>query len=203
MSRPSRTISALAAVAICGVTLGACGIPTQPSASPLSTRETQALPATPQTISPCTKGCTNVDVFFVGRESRLTPAKRVVPHDAKIRTVIDALLGGPTQVERQGGISTALTAGTRLVSVVQTTKKKTMTLNFSADFGTLSGTREVLGVAQVVYTVSAFRPGVGVIFEIAKSQLEVPVETGAFVTGAVHESQYAALLTTTAPASTP
>ncbi len=196
-----RSVGALAAAAIGGVMLTACGIPTQPTASPISTKA--PLTVTPRTVNLCTTGCTPVDVFFVARTGHLTALKRVVPPHTGVRDVVEALLGGPTQSERQAGITTALTAGTRLVSVSQTAKKDTVTLDFSADFGTLSGTREVLGVAQVVYTVSAFRPGVGVIFEIAKSQLEVPVETGAFVTGAVHEAQYAAVLTTAAPTTAP
>ncbi len=199
-----RPLGALGALALAGLALGACGIPTQQSASPISARQLQTrLPVTRPTVNPCTKSaCTPVDVFFVGPDGRITPVGRVAPPHPKIGTVIDALLGGPTPPERAKGIFTALGAGIHLLSSQQTAQKKTVSLDFSADFGILSGAQEVLGVAQVVYTVASIRPGFGVIFEIDGVHIEVPVETGALSTGPVHESQYDTLLTTTAPTTT-
>jgi len=202
--RPWRSLGALGALALAGLALGACGIPTQQSASPISARQLQTrLPSTRPTVNPCTKSaCTPVDVFFVGPDGRITPVGRVAPPHPKISTVIDALLGGPTPPERAKGIVTALATGIHLLSSQETSQKKIISLDFSGDFGILSGTQEVLGVAQVVYTVASIRPGFGVIFEIEGVHIEVPVETGALSTGAVHESQYATLLTATAPTTT-
>jgi spore germination protein GerM len=204
VSRAPRSLAALAAVALGGFAFAACGIPTQPSASPISAGQIQpTLPNNRQPTSPCVKsGCTTVDVYFVAPGGHLRPVSRVVPPHAKIGTVVGALLGGPTASERATGIGSALGSGIRLLSTEETAKKKTVTLNFNADFGTLSGTKWVLGVAQVVYTVSSVMPGVAVIFEIAGAQTEVPLETGALWTGAVRVSQYGSLLTPRATTTT-
>ncbi len=201
-SRALRALGALAGVATLGFTLTACGIPTQPSASPISTARIQTrLPSTRPVTNPCVKSyCVPVDVYFVTANGRLRPEGRVVPPDAKLSTVIGALLGGPTATEHAGGIGTALGAGIRLLSARVT--GKVATLNFNLDFGELSGTQEVLGVAQVVYTVTAVMPGGEVTFEVADVAIPVPVATGVVATGPVHESQYATLLTTTASTTT-
>lgn len=204
MRRLRRALGPLAAVAAAGLALAACGIPTQPSASPVSARQVKPRnPVSQPTSSPCTKsGCTRVDVFFLVPDGRLRSVTRVVPSPPKATTVIGALLAGPTTSERADGFTTALGNRIRLLSSDQTAKKKTVTLNFNANFGTLSGYRWILGVAQVVSTVTSVMPGAGVIFEIAGAQTEVPLETGRLWTGAVHEVQYASLLTPTTPATT-
>ncbi|HVC15372.1 MAG TPA: GerMN domain-containing protein [Acidimicrobiales bacterium] len=211
MRRRPRSLGVVAVAAVAGLALASCGIPTQPSASPIAAGQIQpTLPVTQPTASPCTKsGCTKVTVFFVTSAGRLRAYQRVVPTPPKIGTVIGALLVGPTTKERATGTQTALGSGIRLTSVQQTPNRKTVTLNFNGRFGTLSGARERLGVAQVVYTVTAVKPDVGVIFEIDNAQTEVPLETGFLWTGPVHEAQYATLLTptttttTTSPTTTP
>lgn len=198
-------LGALAALAAGGLTLGACGIPTQRAASPISTGGTHiSLPHTQPTISPCTKsGCVPVDVYFVTASGRLKPAGRVVPRDATLTTIIRSLLSGPTTAEQALGIRTTLGTGIRLLSASVTADKKSATLDFNTHFFTLSGDQEVLGVAQVVYTVNSIMPGAAVTFEIEGGPIEVPVETGALATTiAVHESQYASLLTITTPTTT-
>lgn len=204
MRAPTRTLGVLVALAAAGLALSACGIPTQPTASPISAAQLRStLPANSQASSPCSPACGNVTVFFVAPGGHVRPESRVVPLPPKVRTVVNALLAGPTESERvKTGISTALASGIRLRSAEETAKKKTVALTFNADFGTLSGTKWVLGVAQVVYTVSSITPGVGVIFEIAGAQTEVPLETGALSTKPVHESEYASLLTAHATTTT-
>ncbi len=197
-------LAALVALAAGGLALSACGIPTQRTASPISTRGTHiSLPHTQPTISPCTKsGCIPIDVYFVTAGGRLKPTGRVVPRDATLATIIHSLLSGPTTAEQALGIRTTLGTGIRLLSAT-VTAKKSATLDFNTHFFTLSGTQEVLGVAQVVYTVNSIMPGAGVTFEIEGGPIEVPVESGALATTiAVHESQYASLLTVTTPTTT-
>ena len=206
--RARRVLAAPVTIAVIvagGLALSACGIPTQRSASPISTGGTRiSLPHTQPTISPCTKsGCVPIDVYFVAASGHLRPAGRVVPRDATLTTIIRSLLSGPTTAEQALGIRTALGAGIQLLSASVTTHKKSATLDFNTHFFTLSGTQEVVGVAQVVYTVNSIMPGAGVTFEIDGGPIEVPVESGALATTiAVHESQYASLLTITTPTTT-
>jgi spore germination protein GerM len=206
MTRRRRAVGAAGASAVvlaCGLALGACGIPTQLTASPISANLSQTRPPTRAPVSPCTKsGCVSVDVYFVTRTGHLGPVDRVVPRVSELATAIRSLLAGPTAPEEAEGITTVLGADIVLQSTSVTSKKKIVTLDFNADFGTLSGPQEVLGVAQVVYTVTSVSPGAGVTFEIDDVPIEVPVETGVAVTTPVHEAQYLALRTTTVPTTT-
>jgi spore germination protein GerM len=204
-----RVLCSLAAVAIGGLALGACGIPTQPSASPISSSQFQGrLNSGRHTEPPCTQSvCVPVDVYFEAKSGRLTAVGRVVLPHAKIGSVIGALLDGPTAPERADGIESAFGPRIHLLSGTETQRKRTVTLDFTPNFGALSGSKEVLSVAQVVYTVTAYtltavKPDVGVIFELGTAPIEVPVESGALADTAVHEVQYAAMLTTTTPKTT-
>ncbi len=194
---------AAAAIVAGGLALGACGIPTQPSASPISVGIPQTRPVTRPTVSPCTKsGCVSVDVYFVSHTGLLAPVNRYVARDAKLATVIRSLLFGPTTAEQADGIRTALGANIRLLST-SVTSTGTVTVDFNTQFLTLSGTQEVLGVAQVVYTVNSVMPGAGVTFQIGSLPIEVPVASGVLATTfVVHETQYATLRTLTPTTTT-
>ncbi|MGH9100663.1 MAG: GerMN domain-containing protein [Acidimicrobiales bacterium] len=205
-------VCALMALVVGALVLGACGVPTQPSASPISTgRSHISLPPTRPTVSPCTRsGCVSVDVYFVTTDDYVVPADRVVPRDAELSSVVRSLLSGPTPAEQAKGIRTALGGGIRLLSASVTDGDKIATLNFNTHFFTLSGPQEVLAVAQVVFTVTSVAPDTGVTFQIDGGPIPVPVGTGALATTiVVHASEYASLrtptrtLTTTPTTTTP
>lgn len=201
--RASRLLGAFTALAIGGIALAACGIATGPSASPISASQFRVrLHSSPPPFKPCQSGCVQIGVFFATRTGRLTAVDRDVPVTAKVSTVIQALLAGPNAADRTIGLETDLGTDIHLRSFAETVKKKSVKLNFTGNFAELSGAQAELAVAQVVYTVTSYLPGVGVTFETVGATIEVPVETGALSDTAVHEGQYSALLTTTAPKTT-
>lgn len=196
MTRRSKGAGGLraATAGLCAAGLGAlllsgCGIPLESSAQPV---------AVPRVISPSTTfpstatNQTNVNVYFTS-SGRIVPRLRAVSIHQELADAVHELLLGPTVDEQRTGIATALGYGT-IHPLSLHHGGGVVTVNFSADFGLLSGPQEVLAVAQVVYTVAAVDPGEGVVFELDGAVIEVPVEDGALVNGPVHASQYGGLV---------
>lgn len=213
MRRRGERAAALAAVAALCASAG-CGVPAGggPHAIPRVQvpfhLETKFVPTTTTTTAPVATAA--VDVYFVSQTQQyLVAAQRAVPAPATLHTVLDELLAGPTTAERTAGIRTAIGSGVQLLAVRPLAIKPTtavVTLDFNLAFGQISGTQQVLAVAQVVYTVTAdLGRQVGVEFQIEGNTTDVPTVTGAQVAGPVYWHQYATLTpptatTTTAPA---
>ncbi|MGH9092537.1 MAG: GerMN domain-containing protein, partial [Acidimicrobiales bacterium] len=145
-----------------------------------------------------------VTVYFVGAtDQTLTTAQRTVPTDNTLKTVLRALLGGPTTVEKSYGVRTVVSPDVHLVKAKPdrpTGGTGVVTLDFNQAFGEISGTQQVLAVAQVVYTTTAYMgSGYAVQFEIDGVATDVPTATGAQVAGPVKRTTYASL----APAPQP
>jgi spore germination protein GerM len=189
---------------LAGALASSCGVPTGgapakiPSAQvPYGLLSPQA-PTTTTTVSPSAYSVP-VTVYFVASTRQvLIAAGRSVAPPATLTSVIDALLGGPTALESDRNITTAIANGTRLLSAV--VSGGVTTLDFNRTFGQISGTQQVQAVAQIVYTVtSQLGPDVGVQFDITGAPTAVPIGSGAQVSGPVHLLEYLKL----APAGTP
>lgn len=157
---------------------------------------TKVVPTTTTTTAPVATSA--VTVYFIGQSGQyLVPAERAVPAPPTLRTVLEELLAGPTTAERTVGVRTALGSGVRLLAVRPAEPKPTtttVTLDFNLAFGQISGTKQVLAVAQVVFTVGAvLGRQIGVRFEIDGNPTDVPTDTGAQVAGPVDAQQYASL----------
>jgi hypothetical protein len=188
----------------CGVATGGGPHPIPKSQVPFHLLSPEA-PSTTTTTSP-SEFTVPVTVYFVSSSQQyLVPAERSVAAKATLTTVLNVLLTGPTTLEADKGIKTAFSSDIRLLGVRLTTT--VATVDFNRAFGQISGTQQVLAVAQVVYTVTGeLGQDIGVQFEIAGQPTEVPTATGAQVPGPVHLLQYLALATpattTTAPTTT-
>ena len=195
------TMAALSACALAG-----CGIPTEQAARPIAASQLpgRVVPHIPSRKIPTTdSGLVQVDVYFTSTNAYVLPEARYVKPHASLATVIGTLLlaDGPSTTERFKGVQSALSPQIHLLS--SHVASNVVTVNFSAGFGQLSGTQEILGVAQVVYTIAAnLRASVGVLFEIDGVPIDVPVASGALESGPVHESQYSTLLSPAAPPTT-
>jgi spore germination protein GerM len=139
-----------------------------------------------------------VTVYFVAPDQQaLVTAARTVPTDNTLRTVLHTLFAGPTTVEKTRGVRTAIGSGVRLLKVRPERPgagTAVVTLDFNQAFGQISGTQQVLAVAQLVFTTTAYLgTGFGVQFEIDGVATDVPTATGAQVAGPVHRTRYASL----------
>jgi Sporulation and spore germination len=194
--RPAAAVAGVLAAG--GLVLSACGIPTEVTARsiPVSQVPPSVLaPFTATTRVPTHAATTRIYVYFTLPNDSVKPEARLVKPPASLSAVMDVLLGGPTTHERiHTGLGTALGSGVRLLTAQ--VSGDVITLNFNGAFGELSGSQEVLGVAQVVYTVAGAlkNPTVGVSFEIDGSPIAVPLANGAGVGTPVHEQDYYTLL---------
>ena len=191
-----RVLASAAALGVAGALLAACGVPTETTARDIPAGQVPfhlLSPSSPAPAVACAKGCVPVSVYFVTTGRYVTPETRNVLLPGSVTEAVDVLLNGPTTKELQSGIQTALGGGIKLISSRKS--GNVVTLDFNPSFVQLSGSQEVLGVAQVVFTVAArLSPEIGVLFEIGGYGTDVPTATGRLVSAPVHESQYASLL---------
>ena len=127
----------------------------------------------------------SVQIFLVGPSPALQPVSREVPVPAPLSAVLSALVAGPTRSEIARGYTTAIPAGTLVLSNNESAGNVVM--NFNAAFGQVSGSAQVQAVAQVVFTVATqLADSTGVLFEIDGQPIPVPIGSGALVPGPVY-----------------
>jgi spore germination protein GerM len=173
---------------------------------------TKVVPTTTSTTAPVATAAVNV--YFVGQTHQyLVPATRAVPAPPTLHTLLEELLAGPTTAEHTAGVRSAISDSVRLLSVKPAVVKPStdvVTVDLNTSFGLISGTQEVLAVAQVVFTVtSQVGREIGVQFQIDGVTTDVPTATGGEVAKPVSYRQYATLTTpkttttTTSPVAAP
>jgi spore germination protein GerM len=190
--RLGRAVAITLAV-VAGLVAAGCGIPTQsePSAIP-SNRVPLGLvsPTLPSTTTTQPRTAVNVTIYLLSSSGGLVPRQRVVQVPAPLRSVLTALFAGPDQSEAQLFIGTAIPTDVSVIGVK--TQDSVVTVNLNEAFGEITGTNTELAVAQVVATVVAQSGSnsTGVVFEIDGEQTEVPVASGAQVSGPVYLLQF-------------
>ena len=182
------TVTALAVLA-----LGACGIPTASSPSPIAKADvpyhllnpsptTTTIPGAPPVV-----GVTEL-TYQIAPSGHLVAASRVLAVPASLTQVVGALLAGPTANESASGVQSFLTRTGVQVSVAPA--GGVAVVSFTTNPIQVVGPDQTLAIAQVVYTVTQ-QPGVtGVTFAIAGKAIEVPTAAGALVPGPVGRADY-------------
>ena len=181
-------------VAITGLALAACGIPTSATPSPIAKSDVPyhlLNPPTTTTTAPGAPPAVGVpeQIFLVAPSGHLVAATREVAVPASLSQVVGALLAGPTATESASGIQSFLDRTG--VQVALAASGGVATVDFTTDPIQVVGPDQTLAIAQVVYTVTQ-QPGVtGVTFAIAGKAIEVPTAAGAQVPGPVGRADYA------------
>ncbi|MCM8830124.1 MAG: GerMN domain-containing protein [Candidatus Omnitrophica bacterium] len=110
-------------------------------------------------------GKRNVLIYLLSYEEKesvyIVPLKREIPKtndiEQKIRFAIEYLLKGPTEMEREAGLNTAMPEGATLIDVK--VEGDTVFLNFSKEIEQGGGTMLMMDrLAQIVYTATQFYP---------------------------------------------
>ena len=194
--RPGRPGLAMVAVV---VAITACGIPTTggPTAIPKGNVPSNLLsPASPTTPTSTVPPEAEVPelIFLAASTGTLAPVSRYVTVpttlnlNATLTELLGALLVGPTAGESAAGLQSFLSgAKTRVTAKVT---GGIATVDFSANPIQVVGAGQTLAIAQVVFTATQ-QPGVtGVVFQIAGQLLDVPIASGATVSGPVDRTSY-------------
>jgi hypothetical protein len=183
---PARTrVLAGTVVALAALALGACGIPTATSPSPIAKADVPYHLLNPPTTTttvpggPPAVGVPEI-IFLVAPSGHLVPATREVAVPASLTQVVGALLAGPTATESAAGIQSFLSRTG--VQVTLAPAGGVATVSFTTDPIQVVGPDQTLAIAQ---------PGVtGVTFAIAGKAIEVPTAAGAQVPGPVGRADY-------------
>lgn len=172
-------------VAVAAAALAGCGVPVDTHPTALSRSNipfgllNPAPPATTTTMAPSAVEVP-VQIYLIGPSGHLVTVARDVPVKAPdLASVLGALVLGPTDVEEEAGLQSALSDQTQVLGA--TVVGNIATVNLGGTFGALVGPPQIQAVAQIVFTASAL-PGVaGVSFELSGIPIEVPVASGAQV----------------------
>ena len=190
MRRALTIVVALAAAGCGGVggqehdhPLAAGEVPYDLLAAPTSTT-TEPPPPTTTTLP------WRTNLWYIGGD-RLVPAPRQLRDQPAVDHVLRLLLRGPSDDDLPL-VRSALDPGDAVVDAPPSGGQ--LTIDLAADFGRLSPSEQVLGLGQLVFTVTEV-PGVGrVLFRSAGAELAVPLPNGQLAQRAVSRDDYAVLV---------
>ena len=186
-----------AVLAVLLVAVGCGGLEAQDRDHPLAAGEVPydllEGPTTSTTVAPPTTTSTlpwRTNLWYIGGD-RLVPAPRQLRDQPEVEQVLRLLLRGPSE-EDLSLVRSALDPGDALVVGPPTDGQ--LTIDLASDFGRRSPSEQVLGLGQLVFTVTEV-PGVGrVVFRINGTGLAVPLPNGQLAQRPVSRDDYAVLV---------
>jgi spore germination protein GerM len=171
--------------------LTACGVPTQQSARKVEARDVPFGLLDNNSGSPISDRLGEAVIVYFAKDERLVASSRGIGAPVTLDRVIDALRKGPSKPETAAGLRTALPeAGTfKTVTLAQGTAR----VDLGSPFTALSSTDQILGLAQLVYTLTG-RPGIGLVrFTLEGANTEVLRANGSLTSDRVSRDDYVSL----------
>lgn len=136
-------------------------------------------------------GVTPVTVYLEGKNERLVAVQADVPWPAAVGAALAALGQSPTAAESARGlVSPASSVGPLTAGPLH---HGVATVDLPTSFENLDGQDQVVAVAQVVFTLTAFPDIRGVAFLVGHQATQVPNEGGKLVAGPLTRSDYPGL----------
>ena len=187
-------LASLSLVAAAG--LAGCGVEAQSSPEAL---DAKSIPydllrhqAPTEPSAPRNGVTASVTLWLEGSNQHLVPVLADVPWPSTIGALLNALAEGPTEQESERGLlSPASSVGPLTSGHV---RRGVVPVDLPASFENLGGSDQLIAVAQIVYTLTAF-PGVkGVSILVAGQRAQVPNANGKLVAGGLTRSDYSALV---------
>jgi hypothetical protein len=163
--------------------LTACGVPADSSPRPIPAEDVPFDLLEPGETVPVTTTVPvagTVPVFLLSGE-RLAGVDRSSPAAPTPEWALRALLAGPTPEEAARGLRTAI--GTNLALAASGAGGNLVEIELGTSFTAAGGAEQILAIAQVVYTMTAFPEITGVTFTVDGKAVEVPRGDGT-LTGA-------------------
>lgn len=174
-----------------------CGVPAEDEArraAPDQVPEELLRPST--TVPPTTTTVTapfEVTLYFVDADGRLVEVERSLETSPSLDDLVRLLLDEPAASEEAGPVRTALAGGADPVVRSVSLDRGVAVVDLSDPFRMLPPGDQVLGVAQIVYTVTG-RSGVGrASFTLGGQPVEVPIGDGSLTGEPVARDDYANL----------
>jgi Sporulation and spore germination len=183
----------VAASVIALLVVSGCGVGPQQRPEPLSntsanpTSIATARPTPPPSNSPT---ATTDAVVFLVRGSRLVAVRRPVPLDAGPGSRLAALTAGPTPIEATAGLTSAIP---RSIPIEVQVAGSTAMIRLPRELDDLTGTTQLLALAQLVYTATADAHITAVQLTNGTRPVDVPTGSGHLVRRPVTRADYATM----------
>lgn len=194
MRRSAVTRSAIAA-ALVTLAVAGCGVPSDSDARRIAPDELPAALSAPTSTSTTLPPESRqfVQLFYV-RADRLVPTIDEIAVNPTLNEVLAALVSGPVEELANAGFRSAFGAADAVRDV--TLLGGVATVDLTSAFSLLPPGDQVLGLGQIVLTLTA-QPGVGQVrFTLEGQAIDVPRGDGNLATGPVSRDDYSDLLST-------
>jgi hypothetical protein len=179
-----------------GLLLGGCGVPTDAAPRALDPAQAPAGALPSPSPAPVAVGDERVVLHFV-KDERLVPVERPVTSPTSTAGLLELLLAGPTEAEKNAGLTSLIPAALSVESVEQQGRVAVITLQGAPD----QVRPQAMAFAQIVATLTPDR-ATGVRFRMDGADLRVPRSDGSLSDAPVDRADYADLLLPR-PASSP
>ena len=193
-ARGWRALTLLVAVVLA---TASCGVPRDERPRALTAAEVPLVSRTP-TPAPDEAGEDRVQLYFV-RDGQVVPTSRGVDGPTTLSQLVELLLGGTSQEERDAGLLSVIPS-TLTVEDVRV-QGRTAVLTLDGPDSEVQRTQP-LAYAQIVATLTPGRVD-GVRFRLDGRDLDVPQGDGSLSDGPVSRDDYASLLAPPPAAATP
>lgn len=177
----------LASLAAAAALVTGCGVRGESTPSRLDDVSLPQEPV-PEEAAPDDEGPTTI-VYFV-RGERLEAVERPVP--TTLASALRGLFEGPRETETDGGLRSAIPAGTALLRL--TMSAGVADVDLSEGFASVVGPEQVLALAQLVYTATAISGVSAVRLAIEGQPVDAASGDGRLAPGPVGRDDYPALL---------
>jgi hypothetical protein len=169
--------------------LAGCGVPLDDQARPLPSQTAGVRPtATPAVVE---SGPVTETIYLV-KGGMLIAVPRKVPAEPVVDELMADLLAGPTEAEKDLGISSAL-LGSNVVAAVHV-RDGMATVELSADLEGTGRNDDVLAYGQIVCTLTT-RPGIfWTTFTRGGKRIEVPQGDGSLTSEPLNAASYSRLV---------
>jgi immunoglobulin-like protein involved in spore germination/sporulation and spore germination protein len=180
MKRLSMGVAALGILAgACVANAGSLGPgPSAPSTS--AGPSTKPSPDSSSSVEPIPTGSPSPRTFtyqvWLSSGTKLFVTRRTAPFTPAVgRAALESLLSGASDLEHRAGVGTSIPAGSRLLGLA--VSGGVATVDLSREFRPGGGDAPVLGVAQIVYTITQFSTVRMVVLQVDGADLYETAQT--------------------------
>jgi len=177
--------------AVAGLVLCGCAIGPERTAHVIDrSRIPHGLLDPSPTAPPGTAPTENVTLYFESAQG-LVAVARAARRPVTLRAVVRLLARGPTVSERSAGVQSPLSTGRPIT--LRSLVNDVATVDLPADVTDLGGQDQIVAVAQLVYTITAY-PGVDAVTVLVNGiPATVPTANGSLSAGPLRRADYAEL----------
>jgi hypothetical protein len=182
-------------VAVVMAALGGCGVPVEDAA-----RAQDPLPSPSQVDGQDPQAPSVLPVvIYLASEGQLVPVLRSVESGDQATGILEALVMGPSARESEAGLSSPVAATDALASEAPVLVDDAVTVTLASGFADLPLQRQVLGLGQVVLSLTEGVARVVIFVDASGDRVAVPIADGTIVGRPLQRVDYASLASSAPP----